>query len=106
MTVSDAFPLPLPDQIFDQLKGCRLFSKMDLLKGFWQIPLENESQALLAFSTPLGLKQPLFMPFGVKNAPAAFQREMQRVLRESCKGGWSSSMISSSTPSRRSSTPT
>jgi hypothetical protein len=82
VTISDAYPLPLPEQMFDQLKGCRLFSKMDLLKGFWQIPLEKETQRVLAFSTPLGLKQPLFMPFGIKNAPAAFQREMQRVLRE------------------------
>ena len=44
VTISDAYPLPLPEQIFDQLKGCRLFSKMDLLKGFWQIPLEKETQ--------------------------------------------------------------
>ena len=59
-----------------------LFSKLDLTKGFWQIPLDEASKAILAMSTPLGLMEPNHMPFGMKNAPAVFQREMQRVLRE------------------------
>jgi hypothetical protein len=66
--------------MFDALQGSRLFSKLDLTKGFWQIPLEEASKAILAMSTPLGLMEPNHMPFGMKNAPAVFQREMQRVL--------------------------
>ena len=81
-TVSDAHPLPLPEVMFDHLQGARIFSRLDLLKGFWQIPLRRKVRELLAFSTPVGLKQPRFMPFGLKNAPATFQREMQRVLKE------------------------
>lgn len=81
-TVADAQQPPLPEMMFDHLKGARVFSKLDLLKGFWQIPLEKRTREVLAFSTPLGLKQPLFMPFGIKNAPAAFQREMQRVFAD------------------------
>lgn len=80
--VSDAHPLPLPEDMFDKLQGSRLFSKLDLTKGFWQIPLDEPSRKLLAMATPLGLYEPLVLPFGVKNAPAVFQREMQRVLRD------------------------
>ena len=82
LIVSDAHPLPLPEDMFDKLQGCRLFSKLDLTKGFWQIPLEEASKKILAMATPLGLYEPNSMPFGMKNAPAVFQREMQRVLRD------------------------
>lgn len=78
----DAFPLPLPENMFDLLQGSRVFSKLDLTKGFWQIPLDEVSKVLLAMSTPLGLMEPNNMPFGMKNAPSVFQREMQRVLRD------------------------
>jgi transposase InsO family protein len=76
----DAFPLPLPENMFDALQGSRMFSKLDLLKGFWQIPMEEDSKAILAMSSPVGLVEPNFLPFGFKNAPGLFQREMQRVL--------------------------
>lgn len=79
---SDAHPLPLPEDMFDKLQGCCFFSKLDLTKGFWQIPLEEASKKILAMATPLGLYEPNCMPFGMKNAPAVFQREMQRVLRD------------------------
>ena len=80
--ISDAHPLPLPEDLFDKLRGCRLFSKLDLTKGFWQIPMDEASKKILAMATPLGLYEPNSMPFGMKNAPAIFQREMQRVLRD------------------------
>ena len=82
LIVSDAHPLPLPEDMFDKLQGCCLFSKLDLTKGFWQIPMDEASKKVLAMATPLGLYEPNFMPFGMKNAPAVFQREMQRVLRD------------------------
>src|ERR1700733_1551667 len=78
----DAFPLPLPENMFDALQGSRLFSKLDLTKGFWQIPMHEASKAILAMSTPLGLMEPNHMPFGRKNAPSVFQSEMQRGLRD------------------------
>jgi len=46
--VGDAHPLPLPENMFDALQGSQLFSKLDLTKGFWQIPLEEKSKAILA----------------------------------------------------------
>jgi hypothetical protein len=78
----DAFPLPLPENMFDALQGSLVFSKLDLTKGFWQIPMDEASKAILAMSTPIGLVEPNYMPFGYKNAPGVFQREMQRVLRD------------------------
>jgi hypothetical protein len=82
LIVSDAHPLPLPEQMFSELQGSVVFSKLDLTKGFWQIPMEKESRKVLAMATPLGLYEPLYMPFGMKNAPAVFQREMSRILQE------------------------
>jgi transposase InsO family protein len=81
-TVPITEPIPLPEVMFAHLQGARIFSKMDLLKGFWQIPVKEGSRPYLAFATPLGLKQPTRMPFGIRNAPAVFQREMQRVLKD------------------------
>jgi hypothetical protein len=78
----DAHPLPLPEAMFAQLKGATVFSKLDLTKGFYQIGLNPKCREYLAFSTPDGLKQWKVMPFGIANAPATFQREMQRVLKE------------------------
>jgi len=80
VTKSDAEPLELVQTVFDQLGGMQYFSKLDLLKGFNQIPVEAASRELMAVSTPAGLYQPTVMPFGVKNAPGTFQREMRRVL--------------------------
>ena len=87
VTKADAEPLPLMDMVFDQLAGMQYFSKLDLLKGFNQIPVDARSRELMAVSTPIGLYQPTVMPFGVKNAPGTFQREMRRVLRDRLNKG-------------------
>ena len=87
VTKADAEPLPLMDSVFDQLAGMLFFSKLDMTKGFNQIPVEVNSRELMAVSTPIGLYQPTVMPFGVKNAPGSFQREMRRVLRERLNRG-------------------
>lgn len=87
VTKGDAEPLPLLQSVFDQLVGMRYFSKLDLLKGFNQIPVQQASRELMAVSTPLGLYQPTVMPFGVKNAPGTFQREMRRVLQDKLRRG-------------------
>jgi hypothetical protein len=86
-TKSDAEPLPLMQTVFDQLNGMKWFSKLDLTSGFNQIPVEKGSRECLAVSTPLGLYQPTVMPFGVKNAPGTFQREMRRVFKDRLNKG-------------------
>jgi len=80
VTKADTFPLPRIDDFLDQLGGARYFSTLDLASGFWQIQMEPVSREKTAFVTPHGLYEFLVMPFGLKNAPAVFQRLMQRVL--------------------------
>ena len=87
VTKADAEPLELVQTVFDQLAGMQYFSKLDLRKGFNQIPVAAKSRELMAVSTPVGLYQPTVMPFGVKNAPGSFQREMRRVLQQRLNKG-------------------
>ena len=72
--------MPLPDDIFANLEGDKYFSKLDLTKGYWQIPLREEDKEKTAFSTPEGHFQFKKMPFGLVNATATFNRMMRKLL--------------------------
>jgi hypothetical protein len=62
------------------LSGCTVFSKIDLRKGYWQVPVRPEDRAKTAVIMPFGLFEFLRMPFGLRNAGSSFQRMMDRVL--------------------------
>jgi hypothetical protein len=80
VTKADKFPLPnLNDAVFG-LHGMIYFTTFDLVKGYYQLPLDPESRELTAFSTPRAHWQFKRLSFGLKNAPAAFQRELQNIL--------------------------
>ena len=79
-TISDSYPLPQVTDIFEQLGDAKYFSVMDLASGFHQIPMDPESKAKTAFSTPYAHYKFNRMPLGHKNAPATFQRLMDQVL--------------------------
>ena len=80
VTKPDLFPLLRINDLLDQLGKCKCFTTLDLKSGYWQIKVHADSQEKTAFITHQGLFEFKVMPFGVTNAPAAFQRLMQRVL--------------------------
>ena len=81
ITKPDKFPMPnLTDSIFG-LHGVKYFTKLDLVRGYYQIPLNDDSKEMTAFSTPHGHWHFNRLSFGLKNAPSAFQRGMQDVLK-------------------------
>ena len=81
VTKKDAYPLPQMNGILDKLRSAKYISKIDLLKGFHQIPLENGSREKTAFTVPgRGLFQFKRMPFGLTNAPATFQRLLDKII--------------------------
>ncbi len=80
ITEPDVYPLPNMLDFSDRLSGCTVFSKIDLLKGYWQVLVRSEDRKKTAIITPFGLFQFRRMPFGLRNAGSSFQRMMDRVL--------------------------
>lgn len=79
---TDLFPFPMPriDDIINETGGCHWFSRIDLCKGYWQIPLQEEYKKYTAFVTPFDIYEYNRLPFGWKNCGAWFQKMMNTVL--------------------------
>jgi RNase H-like domain found in reverse transcriptase/Reverse transcriptase (RNA-dependent DNA polymerase)/Integrase zinc binding domain/Integrase core domain len=80
ITVFDPEPMTTADEIFAKLANDRYFSKFDLSKGYWQIPMKTAHKPYTSFTTHRGMFQFKTMPFGLVNAPATFSRIMRQVL--------------------------
>lgn len=99
VTKPDSFPLPRMEDCVDSVGSTKFVSKFDWLKGYWQVPLSKRVQEILAFITPSGLYSYTVRPFGIRNAPATFQRLMNRVVSglEGCSVYLDDSVIYSDT---------
>jgi len=81
ITQVDAYPMPRVEELLDSVGQSTFITTLDLAKGYWQVPVAPEDQPKTAFITPKGLFEFTTMPFGLRGAPATFQRLMDKVLR-------------------------
>jgi hypothetical protein len=79
VTEPDAYPLPNMMDFTTRVAGCKVFSKIDLRKGYLQIPMHPADIQKTAITTPFGLFEFLRLPFGFRNVGNTFQRKMDRV---------------------------
>jgi len=82
VTKKDRHPLPLISEALDRLGGARYFTKVDIKDAYHNIRIREGDEYKTTFSTKLGTYEYLVMPFGLCNAPAAFQRWINEVLIE------------------------
>src|SRR6266545_3445703 len=80
--IVDAHPLPVVNDTVDKIGGKKYYTSIDLVSGYWQVEVDENSQDITVFVTPWGLYQFNVMLFGLINAPATFQRLMNYVLHD------------------------
>ena len=82
VTIKNKYPLPMINDLFDQLQGARVFSKIDLRSGYHKLKIREKDIPKTAFTTRYGLYEYTVMSFGLTNAPAYFMSMMNKVFME------------------------
>jgi hypothetical protein len=81
VTIKNRYPLSRIDDLFNQLKGAHVFSKIDLRSGYYQMRIKGQDVPKTTFKTRYGHFEFLVLPFGLTNAPTLFMDLMNRVFR-------------------------
>ena len=82
ITIKNSHALPRIDDLLDSIQGAKFFSSMDLLQGFYQLPLQDSDKAKTAFKTNFGHFQFRVVSMGLSNAQSVFQRIMNDIFKE------------------------